>query len=165
MPMLLSFAGAPLSAVLQVETATVGGAATADADVIVTVTAAGMTGSPKAINVAVENGDSAATVAGLIRAALAADSAVAALFTVGGSSATVTLTRITSAANDATINIAIDGTSNTTGVPDAASSANTTAGVYGTYRGCPNGTYCADTTNGKLYANNGTTRLPAWLAL
>ena len=46
MPMLLSFAGAPLSAVLQVETATVGGAATADADVIVTVTAAGVTGSP-----------------------------------------------------------------------------------------------------------------------
>lgn len=162
---ILSFAGAPSSAVLQVETATVSGSASASANVIVTVTAAGMTNSPKAINVAVTNGDSAATVGGKIRTALAADVDVIALFTVGGSSTTVTLTRITSAANDATLNIAIDGTTNSTGVSNAASSANTTAGVYGTYRGVPNGTYCADTTNGKLYQNYGNAALPVWTAL
>lgn len=117
------------SGTAQVETATVGGAATASANVIVTVTAAGMTGSPLAINVAVVNGDSAATVAGKIRDALRAQTAITALFYVGGSGATVTLTRLTKAANDATLNIAIDGTTNSTGVPDAATSANTTAGA------------------------------------
>ena len=117
------------------ETATVASGASANANVIVTVTAAGMTGSPKAINVAVLSSDNtAALVAAKIRAALAADSAVAALFTVGGSSATVTLTRTSPAgvSNDATLNIAIDGTTNSTGVTDALTSANTTAGVAGT---------------------------------
>lgn len=116
------------SGAAQVETATVGGGATASANVIVTVTAAGMTGSPKAINVAVTNGDTAAQVAAKIRTALAADSAVAAMFQVGGAGATVTLTRNTPAANDATLNIGIDGSTNGTGVPNAATSANTTAG-------------------------------------
>ena len=161
----LQFAGAPSSAVLQVETATVGGAATASANVIVTVTSAAVTGSPLATNVAVTNGDTAATVAGKIRTALNAVAAITSVFTVGGSSTTITLTRITSAANDGTLNIAINGTTNTTGVPDAASSANTTAGVYGTYRGCRGGTLCADTTNGKLYENYGTPALPVWTAL
>ncbi len=160
----VSFAGAPSSAVLQVETATVGGAATASANVIVTVTSASVSGSPLATNVAVTNGDSAATVAGKIRTALAAVAAITAVFTVGGSSATVTLTNLASAANDATLNIAIDGTTNSTGVPNAASSANTTAGVYGTYRGLPNGTSLLDTTNGKLYRNYGTEALPVWTA-
>lgn len=117
------------SGVAQVETATVGGAASASANVIVTVTAAGMTGSPLAINVAVINLDSAATVAGKIRDALRAQTDITALFYVGGSGATVSLTRLTKADNDATLNIAIDGTTNSTGVPDAASSANTTAGA------------------------------------
>lgn len=112
----------------QVETATVAGGATANANVIVTVTGAGITGSPVSFNVAVLNGDTAAQVAGKIRAATW-PTAVTALYTVGGSSATVTLTRTVAAANDATLNIAIDGTTNTTGVPDAATSANTTAGI------------------------------------
>ena len=125
---------AGVAPVAQVETATVAGGATASANVIVTVTAAGMTGSPKAINVAVVNLDSADTVAGKIRTALAADGAVTALFTVSGATDKVILTRTTPAgvANDATLNIAIDGTTNGTGVPDAASSAHTTAGVAGT---------------------------------
>jgi hypothetical protein len=115
--------------VAQVETATVGGAATASANVIVTVTGAGIAGSPLATNVAVANLDSAATIGGLIRAALNGVSAITALYTVGGSGANYTLTRIVPAANDATLNIALDGATNSTGVPDAASSANTTAGV------------------------------------
>lgn len=125
---------AGVAPVAQVETATVGGAATANANVIVTVTAAGMTGSPKAINVAVLNGDTAAQVADKIRIALAADSAVTALFTVGGTTTAITLTRTNPAgvANDGTLNIGIDGSTNSTGVPNAATSSNTTAGVAGT---------------------------------
>lgn len=112
----------------QVETATVGGAATASANVIVTVTGADITGSPVSFNVAVLNGDTAAQVAGKIRAATW-PTAVTSLYTVGGSSTTVTLTRTVAAANDATLNIAIDGSTNSTGVPNAATSANTTAGI------------------------------------
>lgn len=126
---------AGVAPVAQVETATVASGASANGNVIVTVTAAGMTGSPKAINVAVLSSDNTAVlVAAKIRTALAADSAVAALFTVGGSSATVTLTRTSPAgvSNDATLNIGIDGTTNSTGVTNAATSANTTAGVAGT---------------------------------
>ena len=119
------------TAVLQVETATVTGGATASANVIVTVTGSGITGSPLATNVAVLNGDSASDVGGKIRTALNAVTAITSVYTVGGSGADITLTRITAAANDATLNIAIDGTTNSTGVPDAATSANTTAGVLG----------------------------------
>lgn len=128
---------AGVAPVAQVETATVASGASANANVIVTVTAAGMTGSPKAINVAVLSSDTtAALVAAKIRAALGADADVTALFTVGGSSATVTLTRTSPAgvSNDGTLNIAIDGTTNSTGVTDALTSANTTAGVAGTFQ-------------------------------
>jgi len=126
---------AGVAPVAQVETATVASGASANANVIVTVTAAGMTGSPKAINVAVLSSDNtAALVAAKIRAALAADAAVAALFTVSGATDKVILTRTVFAgvANDGTLNIAIDGTTNSTGVTDALTSANTTAGVAGT---------------------------------
>ena len=122
---------AGLTAVAQVETATVTGPATASANVIVVVTAAGVTGSPISTNVAVLNGDTAAQVAGKIRTALGLVAAITAVYTVGGSSATITLTKISPTVNDATLNIAIDGTTNSTGVPDAASSTNTTPGVAG----------------------------------
>ena len=72
-----------------------------------TVTAAGMTGSPKAISVAVALNDSAAVVAQKAREALAADSAVTAKFSVGGYGAIVELTALTAAANDSTLNIVI----------------------------------------------------------
>jgi hypothetical protein len=100
-----------------------------------------MTGSPKTISVAVLNGDTAATWAGKVRTALAADAAVSALFTVGGTTTAISLTRKATAtytvgsvsvplyaANDATLNIALDnGTS--TGITPAATSANTTGGT------------------------------------
>lgn len=159
----IPFAGQPLSAVLQVETATVVGTVTGSGDATVIVTASGMTGSPKTISVAVTDTDTAAVVAGKIRTALAADADVSALFTVSGATDKVILTRITSAANDATLNISVDN-GTCTGLTTAASSANTTSGVYGTYRGVPNGTACLDTTNGKLYLNYGTEALPVWTA-
>jgi len=120
----------------QVETATAAGTITASGNATVTVTAAGMANSPKAISVAVVNTDTAATWAGKVRTALAADTDVTALFSVGGASTSITLTSIVNSrgalpANDATLNIALaNGTC--TGITAAATSANTTAGVAST---------------------------------
>lgn len=125
----------------QVETATAAGTITGSGNAEVIVTAAGMTGSPKTILVAVENGDTAAVWAGKVRTALAADTAVAALFDVSGTSTSIVLTRKPSktytigatilpirVANDSTLNIELDNDTST-GITPAASSANTTAGV------------------------------------
>jgi hypothetical protein len=100
-----------------------------------------MTGSPKTINVPVVNGDTAAVWAGKVRTALAADTAVAALFVVSGTSTSIILTHKPSktyaigatslpirVANDSTLNIALDN-GTCTGITTAATSANTTAGV------------------------------------
>jgi len=124
---------AGVAPVAQVETATAAGSVTGSGNATVIVTAAGMTGSPKTFNVPVLNGDTAAQWADKVRIALAADSAVTALFTVGGTSTSIVLTRTNPAgvANDATLNISLaNGTS--TGITTAATSANTTAGVAGT---------------------------------
>lgn len=112
----------------QVETATVVGTITVSGNAEVTVTAAGMTGSPKAIAVAVLENDDAEDVAGKIRTALAADASVSALFTVSGSGADVVLTAKAYAADDATLNVAIDNDTCDGLTPDATS-ADTTAGV------------------------------------
>lgn len=117
----------------QVETATAAGTVSASGNASVTVTASGMTGSPKTISVAVLNGDTASAWAAKVRTALAADTDVSALFTTGGSTTAISLTRKASSlgffpANDATLNIALaNGTSS--GITTAATSANTTAGV------------------------------------
>jgi len=112
----------------QVNTATVVGTITGSGNVTVIVTAAGMTGSPKTISVAVLNGDSATVVAGKIITALAADTSVNAKFSVGGAGANVVLTALVAAANDATLNISTaNGTC--TGLTTEATSVNTTAGV------------------------------------
>jgi hypothetical protein len=112
----------------QVETATAAGTVTTSGNASVVVTAAGMTGTPKTISVAVLENDDANAIATKIRAALNLDAAVTALFTVNGATNKIILTRKICAANDTSLNIAIaDGTS--VGVSTAASSANTTAGV------------------------------------
>jgi len=127
--------------VAQVETATAAGTVTASGNATVVVTAAGMTGTPKTISVPVLNGDLAATWAGKVRTALAADAAVAALFVVDGTTTAIRLTRKPTAtytvgstsvplyaADDATLNISLDnGTS--TGITPATTSANTTGGT------------------------------------
>lgn len=125
----------------QVETATAAGTITADGNAAVVVTAAGMTGSPKTIDVPVLNGDTAAVWAGKVRTALAADTDVSALFTVSGSILSIVLTRKATktytlrgasvplyAANDSTLNISLDN-GTCTGITTAATSTNTTAGV------------------------------------
>jgi len=112
----------------QVETATVIGTITGSGNATVVVTAAGMNNTPKTISVAVLNTDSATIVAGKIITVLAADADVSAMFNVGGTGATVTLTRKVPAANDATLNVSTaNGTC--TGLTSAPTSADTTAGV------------------------------------
>lgn len=72
--------------------------------------------------------DNAASVAEKIRTALGLDADVAAFFTIGGAGANIILTAKTNAANDATMNMAIDnGTCE--GLTAAPTSANTVAGV------------------------------------
>ena len=125
----------------QVETATAAGTITLAGNASVVVTAAGMTGSPKTISVPVLLNDTAAQWAEKARTALAADAVIAALFTVGGTSASIVLTRKPTStftvgaetvniypANDSTLNISLDN-GTCTGITTAATSANTTAGV------------------------------------
>ena len=114
--------------VKQVETAVVAGTVTGTGNATVTVTAFGMGNSPKAISVAVTNGDSASVVGGLVRTALAFDTDVAAMFLVSGSGANVVLTKHVAAANDTTLNIAI-ANDTCTGLTAAPTSTNTTAGT------------------------------------
>jgi hypothetical protein len=109
-------------------------------DVTVTVTSAGMTGSPLAIAVPILNGDLPATWAGKVRTALAANATISGRFTVSGSSTSIILTRKPGTvlndgtevvnlflATDSTLNIAIAAGS--TGITAASTSANTTAGT------------------------------------
>ena len=126
----------------QVETATVVAAsgATSDGNLTVTVTATGMTGSPKAISVPLTTTahTSAPTIATAIAAGLNADTAYAALFTATSSGANVITTRkVTNTYTlngtsvpirpaNITLNVAIAGV---LGITAATTSADTTAGV------------------------------------
>src|SRR3989304_4511581 len=84
---------------LQVETATVVGTITQAGDATFTITATGMTGSPKAISVAVLLNDTASQVAQKAIQTIRADAAVTAMFFVGGTGTTVVLTRKTAVAD------------------------------------------------------------------
>lgn len=108
----------------QVDTATAAGSVTDSGNMTATVTAAGMTGSPKAISVAVVNGDTPALWAEKVRTALRADSAVSGMFAVGGSGTAIRLVSKYAAANDATLNLAL-ATGTATGITAAPTSANT----------------------------------------
>jgi len=124
---ILSVAGS-FTAIPQIETATAAGNVTGTGNATVVVTANQMPGSPRTVSVAVTSGDTAATWAGKVRTALAADATVNAFFAVSGSSTTIVLTALTAAANDPSMNISLaNGTS--TGITAAPTSANTQAGV------------------------------------
>lgn len=121
-------AAVAVSGTPQVETATAAGTVSGTGNGKVTVTGSGITGSPLVVTFAVTNGDTAATWAAAARAALRATPAVTALYMVGGSGTSITLTRLAKAANDSSLNMALDNDTST-GITTAASSANTTAGV------------------------------------
>lgn len=160
----LTKAGVPTTGVAQVETATVAGTVTGSGDATFTITSALVTGSPLAVGVAVLVDDTAAVVAGKAAVVLNANAAVSAHFTATVNVADLILTAKKSAANDATLNIAFtNGTC--TGLTPNATSANTTAGVKGDYRGAPRGSVVSDTTNSNLYEQQGTTLVPVWTLL
>lgn len=130
-----------VAGVSQVEQATAVGTVTASGSAEVIVTAAGMTGSPKTIPVAVATSDTPTLWAAKVRSALTSDSAVSAMFTVSGATTAIVLTRkpthtfiapgggvFIKSANDTTLNISL-ATGTATGITTAATSANTTSGV------------------------------------
>lgn len=115
----------------QVETATAAGTVTVAGNALVTVKSA-LFADDEAIDVPVEQNDDANAIALAIRTALANNLMVAEHFDVSGEGASVILTAKVPAANDDTLNIAInDGTGDgaSEGVTPAATSANTTPGV------------------------------------
>jgi len=129
-----------VTGVAQVETATAAGTCTTSGNITVTVTSAGMTGSPLAVTVPIVATDTAATWATKVRTALAANTTIAARFTISGATTAIILTRkpgqvLTDGvntvnlfvANDSTLNVAI--AAGTTGITAAATSADTTAGT------------------------------------
>lgn len=126
----------------QVESITIGSGATTDGDVTVTITAAGMTGSPKAVTVAVLTGDDAPTVAGKVRTALVDDTDVSGFFTVSGTGADIVLTTQEVAITDATMNIAVTG--GTTGVPDVVTSTTIQEGTNPSVVNLPDGKVAKD---------------------
>lgn len=125
----------------QVETATAVGTIGTSGNASVVVTAADVTGSPVTVSVAVTAGDTAAVWGPKVVTALAANTAIAAVYTAGGTGASITLTRKATTtytvgatsvpvypADDATLNISLDNDT-CTGITTATTSANTTAGV------------------------------------
>lgn len=96
MPILLDGRGQSLSQ-------TVAGTSTANQTLDVEVEAVGMAGSPKTLNVAILNGDTASVIGGKVRADLAADVDVAAFFDVAGTGANYTITVKQRASRDATM--------------------------------------------------------------
>jgi hypothetical protein len=158
------YAGALTNGVAQVETATIVGTITLAGDATFTITAAGMAGSPLAVSVPVALNDTATQVAAKSAVVLNNTAAVAAMFVATSVNADLKLTAINSAANDATLNIAFtNGTC--TGLTPNATSANTTAGVLGDFRGADTGTAIYDTTAKTVKKNTGTPGVPVWTTL
>lgn len=118
------------TATKQVETITVSGTATATGTLIVTVKAAGMNLSPKAVTVNITNADTASAVATKVSAALNADPDVSRFFIAAQSSANVSITANFGTINDPTMNLSLAlGTA--TGIAPVTTSTHTTAGAGG----------------------------------
>lgn len=116
----------------QVETATGAGTVTVAGNAAITVTAAGLSGSPVTYNVPVPTGAPSVWVPAVVTylKTNAAAEALRSLFDISGTGDKIVLTSATPQANDTTLNIGI-ATGTATGITAAASSANTTAGVAG----------------------------------
>ena len=121
----------------QVETATAVGTISSTGNAKVTLTSANIdAGTPLVFLVAVTSGDTSSVWADKVRLALSADLQVAELFEVGGTGGAITLKRKPQlegegvsyyAANDSTLNLALDNDT-ATGITTATSSEDTTAG-------------------------------------
>jgi hypothetical protein len=116
----------------QQETVVAVGTVTGTGTAAITVTAAGMAGSPLTINPTVTSGDTPAVWADKVRIALRNNLVISNFFSVTGSTDTIILSARVKAANDASMAISLDnGTS--TGITTGTSS-DTTAGVAGDYQ-------------------------------
>ena len=117
-----------LGGTAQVETITCTTAVTSAGTITLTVTAAGMDNSPKAVAFEVATSDDSVTkVAEKAVTALEADADVSGFFTIDNTAGAVALTAITPAANDATMAVVFADTDTTSVV--FGESADTTAGV------------------------------------
>jgi hypothetical protein len=110
----------------QITTQTVIGTVATGGSMILTVTAAGLTGSPLAIFFNVDSGDIPSAVAAKAAAALSGNAAVAAMFEVDNIGSDFALTRLVEAANDGTLNLAIANDTATGVTPDGTSTATQT---------------------------------------
>lgn len=119
-----------ISGTKQVMTVTVATPSVADGDVVVTVTAANMTGTPEDVTCTVANGDTVGAVAGKLATALAAAAGVKTFFDVTVAGAVVTMTRKTHAANDAGMKVVVKTDASNTGV--TVTSAITVQGALAT---------------------------------
>jgi len=119
-----------ISGTKQVMTVTVATPSVADGDVVVTVTAANMTGTPEDVTCTVANGDTVGAVAGKLATALAAAAGVKTFFDVTVAGAVVTMTRKTHAANDAGMKVVVKTDASSTGV--TVTSAITVQGALAT---------------------------------
>jgi hypothetical protein len=131
--------------VQQVETATAAGTITGSGNATVVVTAAGMPGSPKTLNVALLNGDTAAQWAQKVRDALTADLTINGFFAISGASTSIVLTARATGPNDPTMNISLANGA-CTGITPAPTSADTTPGSV-TLPKTPNILTCLDGNN------------------
>jgi hypothetical protein len=96
----------------------------------ITVTSALIASSPFVLSVPVGAGDTLNVWAEKIRQRLTDSSRVSALYAIGGTGASITVTkRAPFLANDTTLNVALANGTPSPGITAAASSANTTAGV------------------------------------
>jgi hypothetical protein len=111
--------------VFQIETAAITVTSVTAGDVTVTVTGALVTGTTKAVEVTVAESDADTVVAGKIRTALNV-SEITTNYTIGGTGANVSLTAKATAANDTSLNIAVEGIC---GVVAITTSTNTAIGV------------------------------------
>ncbi len=118
----------------QITTQTVIGTVATGGSMTLTVTNAGLTGSPLAISFNVDAGDIPSAVAAKAVAALSGNAAVAARFEADNIGADFALTRLVEAANDGTLNLAIANGTATGVTPDGTSTATQTgiATVAGT---------------------------------
>ncbi len=110
----------------QITTQTVIGTVATGGSMTLTVTNAGLTGSPLAISFNVDAGDIPSAVAAKAVAALSGNAAVAARFEADNIGADFALTRLVEAANDGTLNLAIANGTATGVTPDGSSTATQT---------------------------------------
>jgi hypothetical protein len=114
----------------QLESNTVGaGPATGGGTATATVTAAGLTGSPRAVNATITNGDTASVVASALKTALEADAPIAAMFDVIVAGAEIVLRRKIDTTLDTTLNLALSYTA-AIGFTDDTTSTDATINTY-----------------------------------